>query len=29
MQGMILGEGPDFGWITDQLRKAEAVINRT
>ncbi len=27
MQGMILGEGPDFGWITDQLGHAEAVIN--
>ncbi len=29
MQGMILGEGPDFGWVTDQLRHAEAVINGT
>ena len=27
MQGMILGEGPDFGWVTDQLRDAEAAIN--
>ena len=29
MQGMILGEGPDFGWVTDQLRHAEAAINGT
>ena len=29
MQGMILGETPDFGWITDQLRQAEAAINGT
>lgn len=28
MQGMILGEAPDFGWIMDQLRHAEAAINR-
>ena len=28
MQGMILGEGPDFGWIMDQLRHAEETINR-
>ncbi|MCY3867939.1 MAG: nucleotidyl transferase AbiEii/AbiGii toxin family protein [Gemmatimonadetes bacterium] len=27
MQGMILGETPDFGWVTDQLRQAEAAIN--
>lgn len=27
MQGMILGEAPDFGWVTDQLRSAEAVVN--
>ena len=27
MQGMILGEAPDFGWIVDQLRRAEAAIN--
>lgn len=27
MQGMILGEAPDFGWVTDQLRYAEAAIN--
>lgn len=29
MQGMILGEVPDFGWVTDQLRQAEAAINGT
>ncbi len=29
MQGMILGEAPDFGWVTDQLRQAEAAINGT
>ena len=29
MQGMILGEAPDFGWVTDQLRVAEATINGT
>ncbi len=29
MQGMILGEAPDFGWVTDQLRHAEAAINGT
>lgn len=29
MQGMILGEGPDFGWVMDQLRHAEDAINRT
>ena len=27
MQGMILGDAPDFGWVTDQLRYAEAPIN--
>ena len=27
MQGMILGEAPDFDWIVDQLRRAEAAIN--
>ena len=27
MQGMILGEAPDFGWVTDQIRYAEAAIN--
>ena len=29
MQGMILGEAPDFGWVTDQLRVAEAAVNGT
>ena len=29
MQGMILGEAPDFGWVMDQLRVAEAAINGT
>ena len=29
MQGMILGEALDFGWVTDQLRTAEAVVNGT
>ena len=29
MQGMILGEAPDFGWVTDQLRQAEVAINGT
>ena len=29
MQGMILGEAPDFGWIMDQLRQAQAAINGT
>ena len=29
MQGMILGEAPDFGWVMDQLRQAEAAINGT
>ncbi len=28
MQGMILGESPDFGWIMNQLRYAEVVINQ-
>ncbi|MDE0308566.1 MAG: nucleotidyl transferase AbiEii/AbiGii toxin family protein [Acidiferrobacterales bacterium] len=28
MQSMILGESPDFGWIMNQLRYAEVVINR-
>ena len=27
MQGMILGETPDFGWIMEQLERAESVIN--
>ena len=29
MQGMILGMAPDFGWVTDQLRVAEAAVNGT
>ena len=29
MQGMILGDGPDFLWVMDQLRHAEATINGT
>lgn len=29
MRGMILGEAPDFGWVTDQLRVAEAAVNGT
>ncbi|MDE0031222.1 MAG: nucleotidyl transferase AbiEii/AbiGii toxin family protein [Deltaproteobacteria bacterium] len=29
MQGMILGDCPDFRWVTDQLRHAEAAINGT
>jgi len=29
MQGMVLGEAPDFGWVTEQLRIAEAAVNRT
>ena len=29
MQGMILGDSPDFLWVMDQLRYAEAAINRT
>ena len=29
MQGMILGGVPDFGWVMDQLRVAEAAINGT
>ena len=28
MQGMILGDVPDFGWIIEQLQHAEASINR-
>ena len=27
MQGMTLGEAPEFGWIIEQLQHAEAVIN--
>lgn len=29
MQGMVLDEAPDFGWVTEQLRVAEAAVNRT
>ena len=29
MQGMILGDVPDFGWIVEQLQYAESSINRT
>ena len=29
IQGMVLGEAPDFGWVTEQLRIAEAAVNRT
>ena len=29
MQGMVLGDAPDFRWVTDQLQHAEAVINGT
>ena len=29
MQGMILGDVPDFRWVMEQLQLAEAVINRT
>lgn len=27
MDGMILGESPEFGWIIEQIQHAEAVIN--
>ena len=27
MEGMILGESPEFGWIIEQIQHAEAVIN--
>ena len=27
MQGMILGDVPDFGWVMEQLQHAEAAIN--
>ena len=27
MEGMILGEAPDFGWVLEQLERAEAAIN--
>ena len=29
MQGMILGNVPDFGWVMEQLQLAEAAINKT
>ena len=29
MQGMIFGDIPDFGWVMEQLQRAEAAINRT
>ena len=29
MQGMILGDVPDFEWVTEQLQRAEAAINGT
>ena len=29
MQGMVLGEAPDFEWVTEQLRIAEAAVNRS
>ena len=29
MHGMVLGEAPEFGWVMEQLRKAEVAINRT
>ncbi len=27
MQGMILGVVPDFGWVMEQLQRAEAAVN--
>ena len=27
MEGMLLGDGPDFGWVMEQLQHAEAKIN--
>ena len=27
MQGVILGDVPTFGWVTEQLQRAEATIN--
>ena len=27
MQGMILGDVPDFGWVMEQLQRAEAAVN--
>ena len=29
MHGMVLGEAPEFGWVMEQLRRAEVAINRT
>ena len=29
MQGMILGDIPDFGWVMEQLQRADAAINGT
>ena len=29
MQGMILGDVPDFRWVVEQLQRAEAAINQT
>ena len=29
MQGMILGDVPQFGWVIDQIQHAEDLINRT
>lgn len=28
MQGMILGNVPEFGWVLEQLQHAEAALNR-
>ena len=27
MQGMILGDAPEFEWINERLQEAEAAIN--
>lgn len=27
MEGMILGEAPDFTWIIEQLQRAEDAVN--
>lgn len=27
MQGMVLGEAPEFGWIDERLQEAEAAVN--
>ena len=29
MQGMFLGKAPGLGWVTDQLRVAEAATDET